>query len=340
MNISFKQLFKKKNLIIAVSMIVLIFIGLSAFFLNRERANVLLNEDTTSDTTNDYIFSSYEVYKDKIIKLISNNGSFAFIDNENNALYTTSDNVEYFRILDDTSLIYITSSINVSTNKSLCEVKLIDLNTKEESILHSGEKLFLEASNDVIYIIDALNGNMLYGERNNLKSTSFKKPISKVLSSKGRIFAINYTIINNIIRSTIYSMVDNNIEEVAICEGKVQSINVDYNNDNIIYYSSLNINSLEDTSSIEVYKKYLIDLSATSSGLEKLDNLESNVISIKDKYIILDTESNALYLLNSNFVKIKRLAYVNENILMSMIKESSDSECLYFIDKSGSLNKI
>lgn len=343
MNNLFKRLFKNKKTVLIVSIIVLILIASLAFFLNRERANSLFDRETITGTEDNIkltTFSSYEILNDKVINLFKDsNNTFLFVDEEDNILYRTQDNIEYFRVFKDNSIVYLTSSLNTSTNKMLMEVKLVDLNTQTSTILHAGEKLFLDISTDYIYIVDGLSGNVLYGTDNNLYSYSLKTPISKVISNKGKVFAVNYTAINGTVRSTIYLLLDGKPEEVAVCEGKVQSISVDYANDNLIYFSS-NLLHSNRQSDLVVYSKYLIDLSATSDDVTTYTNLNHNIISIKDKYLTIDKDTNTLVLLNNNFTKSKTLGYLHENMINSLLKESISGDSLYYINKSGHLTKI
>lgn len=342
MNNSFKRLFKSKKTTLIVSLIVLMLIVTLAFFLNRKRANGLFDGETIigTETIQLETFSSFDVTTDLLVKLfVDTNGEYVFIDNDNIILHKTKDNIEYFRLLKDGSIVYLASSLNVANNKDIVEVKLIDTLSNSVKVLHTGEKLFLEVVDDTVYIIDGLSGNVMYGTVDNLVSYSLNKPVSKVIENKGRVFAVNYTSINNTVRSIIYLLEDDTPEEVCIVEGKVQDISVDYNNDNLIYFSSKQFNS-NDNSDLVVYSKYLIDLSASETGFKKYTNLSHNIISIKDKYITIDKTDNSIVLLNSNFTKSKTIGYLHENMISALLKESPSGEFLYYINKSGQLDKL
>lgn len=339
MNNQFKKSIKKKKYLL-LSLVVLLVIGILAFSLLRGRANVLLDEDTESNKTR--IFSSYEEYNGSIIKLFVDKDVSTFFDMDDNEIYVAKTNVDYFRILDEDNVVYVSSSLNESTNRFVSDVVAVNIKTKEEVNLTSGEDLFLEVSDGSVYIINGLKGNVLYGKVDDLQEFSLNSPVSKVSSSRGKIFAINHTAINNVVRSTIYCVNDNTIETI-VCPGKVQSVSVDYNNDNIIYYASQNLNNsinTTDSNSIVVFKKYLVDLSASASEPEAIYTLNSNVISIKDNYFSVDKETNSLYLLAGNFTKLKKVASLHENGLSSLIKVSTSGENIYFIDKNGVLKKI
>lgn len=331
---------KKQNtkyVVIAV-MIVLLLVGILAFSLIRGRANPLVEG---SDVDNSIIFSSYEEYNGKLIKTFVDNGSSIFYDNDNNVIYNVDKSIDYFRILNENAIVYVASYLDSITNKYVSDVVFVNLESKTEEVLITKENLFLEVSKGSLYIVDAKNGKTLYGDKDNLKTRQLNKPISKIVCSRGKIFAINHTVVNNVVRSTIYCLT----EEVdnIICPGKVQSVSVDYINDNIVYYYSLNLNnSISSDTSIKsaIYKKYLLDLSASPSEPKVFYNLDSNVISIKDRYLCVDEKNNSLYLLNNNFEKIRKISSLHSNNLSSLLKVSTNGEHLYYIDSSGSLNKL
>lgn len=340
MNNLFKQFKSNKKVLWIVLTVVLIITLSLAFFLTRKKANSLISDKILEQSESEQLslFSSYECINGSVIKLFENkSGSYVFIDEKGDKIYTTEDNVQYFRMLDEKSLVYVVSKFDSEANKISQEVKFTNLDNLNTVTIYSGENILLEVANGTIYILNYTNGDFLYGTFDNLSKSTIGKPISKVVCNKGHLFVINYSVINSLIRSTIYSIDNEKIEEVSLVEGEVQSITVDYDNDNLIYYSTSVLNSDSSGSKIFVYSKYLKDLSPNSSGLKRYTNLNSNIISLKDRYITLDTENNSVVLLNSNFSKVKVINYYHKDSLKSLIKESSNSEKIFFIDQSGKL---
>lgn len=344
MNNLIKNLLNNKTIVITGSLIILLLIGLLAFSSKEEGAhsssNNISNEvsDNASTTTSsvDGLLSSYEVYDDSIIYLLKDSqGKFSFRTDNNSILYETDDNISYFRVFNSNEIVYMTSSLNLTTNKNLSEVKIINLSDKSEILLYSGEELHFDVSKDVIYIIDAYTGDVMYGKDKNLKKYSLNKKINKVISNKGKVFAVNYSAINDTVRSIVYLLDEGVAKEVIVTEGKVDSISVDYNNDNLIYYSS---KQLDNT--VNVYSKYILNLSASSDGTNIHSDLTNNIYSVKDKYLTIDKSTNELILLNDNLYLSKRLSKIHEGTLNSMLKESSNGEYIYYFDTNGNISKL
>ena len=344
MNNLIKSLLNNKIIVITGSLIILLLIGLLAFSSKEEGANSSLNNisneasgDTNSTiSSSDELLSSYEVYEDSIIYLIKDSqNKFSFRTDNNTLLYETEDNISYFRIFNSNEIVYITSSLNLNTNKNLSEVKIINLSDKSETLLYSGEELYFDVSKDTIYIINASTGDVMYGTDKNLRKYSLNRRIHKVISNKGKVFAINYSAINDTIRSIVYLLDEGVANEVIVTEGKVDSISVDYNNDNLIYYSS---KQLDNT--VSVYSKYILNLSASSDGTNSYPDLTSNIYSVKDKYLTIDKSTNELVLLNNNLSFSKKLSKIHNGALNSMLKESVDGEYIYYFDTNGNISKL
>lgn len=343
MNNLIKNLLNNKIIVITGSLIILLLIGLLAFSSDEEGANSssnnTSNESINNNTTissSDNLLSSYEVYEDSIVYLYKNSqDKFSFVTDNNTVLYETTDNVAYFRLFNSNEIVYIASSLNLETNKTLSEVKVVNISDKTEILLYSGEELYFDLSKDTIYIVEASTGNIMYGNTSNIKKYSLNKKIHKLISNKGNVFAINYSTINDTIRSIIYLLDEGVAKEVAVVEGKVDSISVDYNNDNLIYYSS---KQLDNT--VNVYSQYILNLSASSNGTNVYSDLTSNIYSLKDRYITIDKFTNEIILLNDNFSFSKKLSEIHKGSLNSMVKESSDGEYIYYFDTNGNISKL
>lgn len=342
MNNSMKRLLSNKKLIIIGSSIVLLTIGALAFFPNGEKANGLFSEGTISEVEDSKLtlFSSYDIIGESTIKLFKDDKSnFVFVDDTNTALYKTKDNVEYFKILNKDTLVYLTTVLNTSTNKYVSDVKVVDIKAKTEKILHTGEQLSLGVANEIIYIVDNLKGDVLYGDDIKLSKLSLKNKAHKLVINKGKVFVVNHSVINDTIRSIVYLIDNGKAEEVIRTEGKVQSVTVDFNNDNLLYYSTDVLNSNGKGFTTHVKSKYIINLSPTESGEKSYPGLNSTVYSLKDRYLTIDSETREIILLNNNLTKSKVIGTLHENTLNSLIKESDSGEYLYFINSSGTLTR-
>lgn len=349
MNKILKILLQNKKIVLTISVFVLLIVILAFFSNNNEtKANGLLNVNGTSSSdsenkaeiSNTSLFSTYEEYNGKIIKLFKDSDTFNFIDENNSILYSTTDSIDYFRMIDENNLVYITSSLNSATNTNINEIKYIDLQNQKEYSLYSSGKLFLEVSKGKICIVDGKEGTVLYGTKDSLKKYSLKSSVYKVIENKGRVFAINISVINNTIKSVVYALNENDFEKIIQCEGKVQDINVDYENDNLIYYVVESKNKDTKENQYIVNKKYIVNLSPSKKAEEVLSELSSNVISLKDKYISVDYTNKKIYLLNNNLSISSTIGILNSAALKSLIKESSDSSTLYYLNKSGYITKL
>lgn len=352
MNNVFKTLLQNKKIVIASFIFVLLFLIL-AFFPLGKKANSLLSINGTSSsqdnnannstitTSNQKLFSMYEEHNGTIITLFKDNDNkFNFVDANNAVIYSTTNNVEYFRIIDKDNILYLSTSLDINTNKYISDVKHVNLSSKTETSLHVAEKLFLEVYGDIIYIVDGNTGNVLVGKQDAFNKYSISSSVSKVIENKGQVFAINISVINNTIKSTAYLLNDNSFEKIIQCEGKILDISVDYNNSNIIYYSIEHLNKTTKKADIIVKKKFLINLSPNTESEEVLSWLTNNVTSIKDKYISIDYSNKKIYLLNNNLSINSSIADINKNSLKSSLKESSDGSFLYYLNKSGYITKL
>lgn len=347
MNNILKTLLQNKKIVIAGFVFVLLLLIL-AFFPKGKGANGLLSDNGTASSnseevavSNTTLFSTYEEYNGYIITLFKgSDNKFNFLDLNNSILYSTTDNVEYFRIIDEDNIVYLATSLDVNTNKYVSEVKHVNLSSKTETTLHISEKLFIEVYEDIIYIVDGNTGDVLVGKHDSLNKYNISTSVNKVIENKGMVFAINITVLNNTIKSTVYLLNEDSFEKVIQCEGKVQDINVDYTNPNVIYYSVENINKTTKEKEFIVKKKYLINLSPSTDSEEELSWLTNNVVSIKDKYISIDYSNKKIYLLNNNLSINSTIADINKEALKSSTKESSDGSALYYLNKSGYITKL
>lgn len=347
MNNILKTLLQNKKIVITGFVFVLLLLML-AFFPKGKGANGLLSANGTTSSndenttvSNTTLFSTYEEYKGNIITLFKgSDNKFNFLDLNNSLLYSTTDNVEYFRIIDEDNLVYLTTSLDVNTNKYVSEIKHVNLSSKTETTLYISEKLFLETYENIIYIVDGNTGDVLVGEKDSLNKYNISTSVNKVIENKGKVFAINISVLNNTIKSIVYLLDETSFEKVIQCEGKVQDINVDYTNPNVIYYSTENINKSTNKTEYIVKKKYLVNLSPNTDSEEELSWLTNNVVSIKDKYISIDYSNKKIYLLNNNLSVNSTIADINSEALKSTIKESSDGSLLYYLNKSGYITKL
>lgn len=349
MNNLIKTILQNKVIVITGSLVVVVLIGLLAFSSKEEGANVqsnnILNEqssNTSSDNSNEIvssrsdILSSYELADDFILYLFKDSsGKFSFIKGDNSVVYETTDNISYFRIFNSNEIVYMSKSLDLSSNRNLSEIKLVNLSDKSEKLLYSGEELHFDVSSNYIYIVNALTGEVKYGDGTNLKSYSLNKKIDKLISNKGRVFAVNYSAVNNNVRSIVYLLDTGIAQELTVTEGKVNSISVDYDNDNLVYYTS---KQLDNT--IKVYSKFIVNLSASSNGETVYSDLTGSIYSIKDKYLSIDSSTNEILLLNNNLYATKSLGKIHSGSLSSMIKESHNGESLYYIDTKGNVTKL
>jgi len=352
MNNVLKTLLQNKKIVIGGFIFVLLFLIL-AFFLNGKKANGLLSFNGTSSSNNTSInnsditasakklFSTYEEHNGSIITLFKGgNNEFNFFNSQNSIVYSTTDNVEYFRMIDKDNIVYLATSLDSTTNKYINEVKHVNLSSNTESSLHIAEKLFFEIDKDMIYIIDGHTGNVLVGKQDTFNKYSIDSSITKVIENKGNIFAINISVINNTIKSTVYLLNENSFEKIIQCAGKIVDISVDYNNPNLIYYSIESTNITTKEVEHIVKKKFLVNLSPNTNSEEALSWLNNNVIALKDKYISIDYSDKKIYLLNHNLSVNTDIADIHTESLKSSIKESSDGSLLYYINKTGNITTL
>lgn len=352
MNNIFKTLLQNKKIVIGGFIFVLLFLIL-AFFLNGKKANSLLSINGTSSsnntnennstitTSNQKLFSTYEEHNGTIIALFKDsNDKFNFFNSSDSLIYSTTDNVEYFKLIDTDNLVYLSTSLDTNTNKYISEVKHVNLSSKTTTSLHIAEKLFLEVSGDIIYIVDGKTGDVLVGKKDSFNKYSINSSVTKVIENKGKVFAINISVINNTIKSTVYLLNENDFEQIIQCAGKLLDISVDYNNSNLIYYCIEYTNMTTQEVKNVVKKKFLINLSPNTNSEEELSWLENNVTSIKDKYISIDYSNKTIYLLNNNLSVNTDIATIHKASLKSSIKESSDGSMLYYINQSGDITKL
>lgn len=347
MNNILKTLLQNKKIVISGFVFVLLLLIL-AFFPKGKEANGLLSANGTTSSnsedtsiSNTSLFSTYEECDGNIITLFKgSDNKFNFLDLNNSLLYSTTDNIEYFRVIDEDNIVYLSTSLDITTNKYISEVKYVNLSSKTDISLHISEKLFLETYKDIIYIVDGKTGDVLVGNKDSLNKYSISNSITNVIENKGKVFATNISVINNTIKSTVYLLNETSFEKIIQCEGKVQDINVDYTNPNVIYYSTECINKTTKETEYVVKKKYLVNLSPNTQSEEELSWLTNNVVSIKDKYITIDYSNKKIYLLNNNLSVNSSIADINSEALKSSIKESSDGSSLYYLNKSGYITKL
>lgn len=328
--------------VIALIIVTLFTIGIIYNLTTVFKKTETIDSAETSDNT---IFVTYDVYKNDIALLFRDkNNKFIFTDSDNNVIYSTEDYITNFKILSPSEYVYIYEDINDTYS-----VRYVNIEEDYKNrILYNGEEIAIEAEGDHIYIINKVTGEVLSGTYESLQTIQTNTSVDKVILNKGHLFLINYSMdINYNPVSTIYTIKDKTVvNKIATMPGKIQSINVDYKNDNKIYLlkevvsAEGTTNKSSNSTKLVSSSLYIENRSTTENAETEFGDLPGFIISLKDKMIFIDKTSKEISLINSNMKKIKSLGTCNKEIFWSFVKENHDSTSIYYVDTKGKISSV
>lgn len=337
MNNKFKKYLTQKNMIIAISICVAIYIITSFYniFTNKNGilgGNVISNEKLS--------FSKYEVYNENIITLFfSESNKFYFKNSENEIIYSTDDFIEDFVFVDESSILFSKKKSDVNNNTQY-DVSKLDLSTNtEEIILSTAGNIYLAAIDGVPYVINNSTKEVFMFD-NKASKLSYDSKMDKFFRSASKLYSIKHVIDNNITKTKVFHLTSNGFEELFLFPGYISHISMDYNNDNLIYITHKS--ELYTNPNAEyIVSRYAINLSPSDSGEKLYTEISGRIISTSTGYYLLDTSKSAIYKLNDEFVKESSpLAYIYKSYPLSMVKVDPISGKLFYITSSNKIDCI
>lgn len=344
-----KTFFKKHNIVIAGVCVTCTAIATTAFFLNREKASILSKDtnDSITQEVSDYtiknsIFVTYDTTSSNTIRLFKqtyeevNKCDYVFVDKDDNIVFKTSDNVEYFKMLNDFTIVAYTIDINTNLNRNTHSVKVYNLNDSTSNTIYSGKSLAIEVCKNKVYILNKDNNSFVYGDIDNLKTINLNFKAKNLITNKDKVFLVEQYVDNSKTKSRAYYLNKDVFEKIYSYDGKISNISVDYNNRNKLY---LLLESTDDLVT-QTAVIYIDDRSPLNIREQFYPNLTGNIISLKERNYLINRKTYEIYLLNSNLTIFKKVDDIHKSIIWKLVKEDSISENLYYIDSSNSFTKL